>query len=132
MQNKPKKYLNNTKQEIGGFLEKFKTLVKNRKFIITQNDKRMDNRQFIQKYHLNLKKQVQMLLEIQVTDFCYSIDNDKDSSERLYVFVKEYYLDNWGIVEKVAVYIKIVIKIEDYTVIISFHEPHKSIKKLFI
>lgn len=132
MQNKPKKYLNNTMQEIGGFLEKFKTLVKNRKFIIPQTDKRMDNRRFIQKYHLNLKKQMQMLLEIQVTDFCYSVDNDKDSSERLYVFLKEYYLDNWEIVEKIAVYIKIVIKTEDYIVIISFHEPQKSIKKLFI
>ena len=132
MQNKPKKYLNNTMQEIGGFLEKFKTLVKNRKFIIPQTDKRMDNRRFIQKYHLNLKKQMQMLLEIQVTVFCYSVDNDKDSSERLYVFLKEYYLDNWEIVEKIAVYIKIVIKTEDYIVIISFHEPQKSIKKLFI
>ena len=132
MQYKPKKYLDDTMQEIGEFLGKFKTLVKNRKFVIPQNDKRINNRQFIQKYHLSLKKQMQMLLEIQVTDFCYSIDNDKDSSERLYVFLKEYYLDNWGIVEKVAVYIKIVIKIEDYTVIISFHEPQKSIKKLFI
>lgn len=132
MQNKPKKYLNNTRQEIGEFLEKFKALVKNRKFIIPQNNKRIDNRQFMQKYHLNLKKQIQMLLEIQASDFCYSVDNDKDSSERLYVFLKEYYLDNWGIIEKVVVYIKIVIKIEDYTVIISFHEPQKSIKKLFI
>ena len=132
MPKKPKKYRNNTKQEIGEFLEKFKTLVKNRKFIISQNDKRMDNRKFIQKYHLKLKKQIEILLEIQVTDFCYSVDNDKDSNERLYIFLKEYYLDNWGIFEKVAVYIKIVIKSEDYTVIISFHEPQKSIKKLFI
>ena len=132
MLKKPKKYLNNTKQEIGGFLEKFKTLVKNRKFIITQNDKRMDNRQFIQKYHLNHKKQMQMLLEIQINDFCYSVDNDKNSNERLYVFLKEYDLDNWGALKKLEIYIKIVIKSEDYTVIISFHEPQKSIKKLFI
>ena len=87
MQYKPKKYLDDTMQEIGEFLGKFKTLVKNRKFVIPQNDKRINNRQFIQKYHLSLKKQMQMLLEIQVTDFCYSIDNDKDSSERLYVFL---------------------------------------------
>ena len=132
MLKKPKKYLNNTKQEIGGFLEKFKTLVKNKKFIIPQNDKRMDNSKFIQKYHLKLKKQIEMLLEIQVADFCYSVDNDKDSNERLYIFLKEYDLDNWGILEKVSVYIKIVIKSEDCTVIISFHEPQKSIKKLFI
>ena len=132
MQYKPKKYLNDTKQEIGEFLGKFKILVKNKKFIIPQNDKRLDNRKFIQKYHLNLKKQMQMLLEIQVTDFCYSVDSDKNTGERLYIFLKDYTLDNWGILEKVSVYIKIVIKSEDYTVIISFHEPQKSIKKLFI
>lgn len=132
MQYKPKKYLNNTKQEIGEFLGKFKVLVKNKKFIIPQNDKRLDNRKFIQKYHLNLKKQMQMLLEIQVTDFCYSVDSDKNSGERLYIFLKDYTLDNWGILESVLVYIKIVIKPENYTVIISFHEPQKSIKKLFI
>ena len=132
MLKKPKKHLDNTKQEIGGFLERFKTLVKNKKFIIPQNDKRMNNRRFIQKYHLKLKKQIEMLLEIQVTDFCYSVDNDKDSNERLYIFFFFFDLDNWGILEKVSVYIKIVIKPEDYTVIISFHEPQKSIKKLFI
>ena len=132
MQNKPKKYLDNTKEEIGEFLEKFKTLVKNRRFIIPQNDKRQENRKFIQRYHLNHKKQMQMLLEIQINDFCYSVDNDKNSNERLYVFLKEYDLDNWGALKKLEIYIKIVIKSEDYTVIISFHEPHKLIKKLFI
>lgn len=132
MQYKPKKYLNNTKQEIGEFLGKFKVLVKNKKFIISQNDKRLDNRLFIQKYHLNLKKQMEMLLKIEVTDFCYSVDCDKNTGEKLYIFLKEYTLDNWGILESVLVYIKIVIKPENYTVIISFHEPQKSIKKLFI
>ena len=132
MQNSPNKYLNHTKDEISKFLDKFKKLVKAKKFVIPQNAKRKDNREFLQKYHLNQKKQMEMLLEINVLDFCYSVDDDKNPTERLYIFAKEYELDNWGILEKVSVYIKIVIKADEYTVIISFHKPKKLIKKLFI
>lgn len=132
MQNRPKKYLNYTKEDIEEFLIRFKKLVNNRQFIISQNTKRMDNRKILQKYHINNKKQQEMLLSIQVSDFCYSVDNEKNINERLYIFLKDYELDNWGILEKITLYIKIVIKQESYTVIISFHEPKKLIKKLFI
>lgn len=132
MQNSPGKYLNHTIDEIQKFLSEFKKLVKNKKFVIPQNLNRKDNREFLQKYHINQKKQMEMLLEINVLDFCYSVDDDKNAKERLYIFAKEYELDHWGILEKVSVYIKIVIKTDDYAVIISFHKPKKQIKKLFI
>ncbi len=132
MPNSPNKYLNHTRDEIKEFLTEFKKLVRNKKFVIPQNAKRKDNKEFLQKYHLNEKKQMKMLLDIGVFDFCYSVDNDKNPKERLYIFFKEYELDNWGILEKISVYIKIVIKEEDYTVIVSFHKPKKLIKKLFI
>ncbi len=132
MHNKPQKYLNHTEDEIWDFLRKFKQMVRMKKFIISQNRNRKENREFLQKYHLSQKKQMQMLLEMQVSDFCYSVDDNNNQGEKLYIFTKKYELDNWGILEKVSVYIKIAIKKEDYTVIISFHKPNRLMKKLFI
>ena len=110
----------------------FKELVHKGKFHIPDTDKKPKNKKFIEKYKLTTKKQKQMLLEIEVTDFCYTVQDDDNANEILYIFAKEYELDNWGIKEQVLVYVKIVIKKENYTVIISFHEPEKRIKKLFI
>ena len=132
MHSKPQKYLNHTEDEIEKFIRQFKRLIRNKKFVIPQNVNRKENREFLQKYHLNQKKQMEMLLEIGVFDFCYSVESDKNQKERLYIFAKKYELDKWGILEKVSVYIKIAIKQDDYTVIISFHKPNKLIKKLFI
>ncbi len=124
--------INHTREEIKSYLETFKQLVKEGKFYIPDTDKKPKNKRFIEKYKLTTKKRQQMLLNIEVTDFCYSIKDDDNENEILYIFAREYELDNWGIKEKVLVYIKIVIKKENYTVIISFHEPEKKIKKLFI
>lgn len=123
---------NYTKEEIENYLEIFKQLIHKGKFYIPDTDKKLKNKQFIEKYRLTTKKRKQMLLEIESTDFCYTVKDDDNENEILYIFAKEYELDNWGIKELVLVYIKIVIKKENYTVIISFHEPEKSIKKLFI
>ena len=123
---------NYTKEEIEKYLITFKDLIKKGDFYIPNTDKKLKNKKFIEKYGLTIKKQKQMLLAIEATDFCYSIEDDDNKNEILYIFAKEYKLDNWGIKEIVLVYIKIVIKKENYTVIISFHEPEKKIKKLFI
>jgi len=72
-----------------------------------------------------------MILFINTLDFCYSVDDYIDNNERLYIFAKEYELDNWGIKNKVLVYIKIALKNNDFVVIISFHEANKKIEKLF-
>lgn len=123
---------NYTREEIENYLAKFRQLVQKGKFYIPDTDKKPKNKQFIEKYKLTTKKRKQMLLGIEATDFCYTVKDDDNENEILYIFAKEYELDNWGIKELVLVYIKIVIKKENYTVIISFHEPEKSIKKLFI
>ena len=75
-----------------------------------------------------------MLLDLEVGDFCYSVDNKKDFKERLYVFAKDYELDAYGDIENVSMYIKMVIKKldeDEALVVISFHEREKKIKKLF-
>jgi len=45
---------------------------------------------------------------------------------------REYELNNWGTIENIKVYIKIAIKQDNFIVIVSFHEPEKNIKKLFL
>ena len=127
-----KKYLNHTQQEIEIYLAKFKKLVSLNYFFIPTNDKRVDNKKFIEKYHLTHNLQKKILLSLQSSDFCYSVDNKNQADERLYVFSKKIELDNWGKLEKITIYFKITIKSDNYAVIISMHTLKKRIKKLFL
>ena len=132
MQKKTQKYLNYTKEEINEYLENAKDLIKKNKFKISDVN-REKNVDFIQKYHLSIRKQKEMLLLIETLDFCYAVD-DYNTNEKLYIFSKEYELDNWGTYEKINVYIKINVKkliSDEYAIIISFHEREKEIKFLF-
>ena len=131
MSEKTKKYTNHNKEEIEEYLSIVKKQVNRGKYIVLNNGKRESNKKFIEEYRLNSNKQKQMILLLEVADFCYSVDNYNYPEERLYVFCKEYELDNWGIIEKVEVYIKITLKENNFVVIISFHKPEKKIKKLF-
>lgn len=125
------KYTNHTKEEIDAYLREVKKCIKRGRFKVEDNDKRKENKEFIRKYRLNSRKQKEMLLAIETIDFCYSADDYK-TGKRLYFFTKEYELDDWGIKCNVLVYIKIELKENDFVVVISFHEPRKRIKKLFI
>lgn len=125
------KYTNHTKEEIEEYLKIVKKSVNNGRFIVCTTPKNEKNRKFIEEYKLNKNKQKQMLIEIEVKDFCYSADNYNDPQERLYFFCREYELNNWGTIENVEVYIKIARKQDDFIVVVSFHKPEKGIKKLF-
>ena len=132
MQKKTQKYLNYTKEEIDEYLEKVKGLIKKNKFKISDVN-RDKNVNFIRKYRLSSRKQKEMLLSIETLDFCYAVD-DYNTNEKLYIFSKEYELDNWGTYEKINIYIKIDVKklnSDEYAIIISFHEREKEIKFLF-
>lgn len=132
MQKHTNKYLNFTKEEIIKYVEKFKLLIKANRFKISDIN-REKNIEFINKYHLNTKNQKSMLLEIEVEDFCYAVD-DYNLKDILYIFSKEYELNYWGEYQKIPVYIKINIKkLRDgeYVLIVSFHEREKNIKFLF-
>lgn len=126
------KHINHTKEEIEKYLNKVKKNINANNFIVCTTEKNIKNRKFLTKYKLDSNKQKKMLIELEVTDFCYSVDNYNYPQERLYIFCREYELNNWGTLEKVEVYIKVAIKNEEFTVIISFHKPEKKIKKLFL
>lgn len=126
------KYTNHTKEEIDKYLKIVKKSVNNGKFIVCITQKNEKNRKFVETYKLNKNKQKQMLMELEVKDFCYSADNYNDPQERLYFFCREYELNNWGTIENVEVYIKIARKQDDFIVVISFHKLEKNIEKLFL
>ena len=103
------KCTNHTRKEIEEYLYKVKKSIKIAKFVICTTEKNEKNRKFIEKYKLDSNKQKQMLIELQINDFCYSANNYNYPQERLYIFCREYELNNWGIIEKVKVYIKIAV-----------------------
>ena len=126
------KYTNHTKEEIEDYLRIVKKSVNAGRFIVCTTEKNEKNRTFVFEYGLTKNKQKQMLIKLEANDFCYSADNYNDPQERLYFFCREYELNNWGTIEKVEVYIKIARKQDDFIVVVSFHKPEKSIKKLFL
>lgn len=132
MTKETQKHLDITEDEVKEYLESLKELVNKNRFKIADKN-REKNIEFINLYRLKHRKQKEMLLNLEVSDFCYVADNYKND-EKLYVFCKEYELDNWGTYESVLVYIKInIIEKQQgkFCIIVSFHEPEKDLKWLF-
>lgn len=132
-----KKYTDFTVEHIKKYLDAFRKLVLSGGYSISKNENRQENLDFIETYKIDTKKEIEILLSIQYEDFCYAVDNEKKaySHERLYVFCKEYDLDNWGTPERVEIYIKSNIlqtsRGDDFLVVVSFHKRNKPIKYLF-
>lgn len=132
-----KKYTDFTVEHIKGYLNQFRKLILNGKYSISININRLENIDFIETYKIDTKKEREILLGVQHDDFCYAVDNEKEafSNERLYVFCKEYELDNWGTTEHIEIYIKTNIiqtrQEDDFLVVVSFHKRNKPIQYQF-
>jgi len=132
-----KKHIEFTPDDIIIFLEKLRKLVIYGKYIISKNEKRKENMDFIEDYKINTQKEKEILLSLQYEDFCYAVDNEKEKFyyEKLYIFSKAYELDNWGTLEFIDIYIKINMtqtrKGDDFMIIVSFHKRNKDIRYLF-
>lgn len=132
-----KKYTDFTKEHIKKYLDKLKRLVLEGNYLIPTNKNRSENLNFNETYKINTKKEKEILMSIQFDDFCYAVDNENAAypNERLYVFCKEYELDNWGDVESVEIYAKCnllqTVRGDDFLVVVSFHKLNKPIKRLF-
>lgn len=132
-----KKHTDFTPEQIKEYLGKLRKLVIEGKYTISQNHKRTENINFIEDYKINSDKEREILLSIEYDDFCYAVDNKnpKFAHEILYVFNKEYELDNWGKLESVDIYIKTNLtqtrRDDDIMIIVSFHKRNKPISYLF-
>lgn len=126
-----------TRGEIDELLIKIKACVQENKYIVALNDKRQENRSFIEKYNVYSTKLQAILLNLNTEDFCYSLNNlnPQYSDEILYVFVPILTLyDESGLENNLATYIKInLIKKSnsDLLIVISFHKLNKKVKYLF-
>ncbi|MBD5449241.1 MAG: hypothetical protein HDR28_03600 [Lachnospiraceae bacterium] len=128
---------NYTWEEIDAILAKIKACVEKNRYIISQNEHRQENIDFINEYNIRSDKQKSILMKIEADDFCHSLQNTKIGYEYevLYVFVPQVPLINAdGEEETVDVYTKfnmIDLPSGSRTVVISFHKRNKSIDYLF-
>ena len=128
---------NYTREEIQNVLYKIKTCVSSGKYTISLNEKRQENIKFINEYNIRSDKQKSILMQIEVEDFCHTLQNTKPGYEYelLYVFVPQVELYNAdGEEETVDIYTKfniIDLPKGNRTVVISFHKRNKSIDYLF-
>ncbi len=123
--------------EIKSYLDKFRKCILNKRYVISKNENRQDNIDFIENYKINTKKEQEILLGLQFDDFCYAVENEKKEYEHevLYIFCKQHQLDCWGTLENVEIYIKINMvraSSEDvYSIVVSFHKRKLEITYLF-
>ena len=129
---------NYTREEVEVILNKIKNCINDNQYIISQNQNRSENVQFINEYRLDEKKRKEILLSIEVDDFCHSLNNTNPGYEHevLYVFCPQRNLfDIFGEEEFVDIYTKFNIieyKIDKKRVVtISFHKRNKPIAYLF-
>jgi len=122
-----------TIEEIKQILEKIKTCITNGKFIISQNENRKENVDFIVDYKLTEIQQKNILLRIKVEDFCHGLQNDKPGLEHeiLYVFCPQERLTYGHITSYIDIYVKFSLVNEERVVVISFHQRNFPIDYLF-
>ncbi len=128
---------NYTHEEIEDILAKIKACVSAGKYTISFNEKRQENIDFINEYNIRSDKQKSILMQIEVEDFCHSLQNTNIGYEYevLYVFVPQVQLFNAdGDEETVDVYTKfniIDLPSGSRAVVVSFHKLNKPIDYLF-
>ena len=128
---------NYTRKEIEEVLEIIKTCVSSDRYIISLNENRQENIDFINEYNIRSEKQKSILKQIEVDDFCCSVQNNKPGYEHeaLYIFVPQVLLYNAdGEEEIVDIYTKFnIIDRPDgkRTIVISFRKRNKPIDYLF-
>lgn len=128
---------NYSRAEIEAILAKIKACVAAGKYSISLNERRQENIAFINEYNIRSNKQKAILMQIEVDDFCHSLQNTKIGFEYevLYVFVPQVQLFNAdGEEETVDVYTKfnvIDLPSGSRAIVISFHKRNKPINYLF-
>ena len=68
---------NYTRKEIEEVLEIIKACVSSDRYIISLNENRQENIDFINEYNIRSEKQKSILKQIEVDDFCCSVQNFK-------------------------------------------------------
>lgn len=128
---------NYTREQIVTVLDVIQDCVRESRFIISKNENRQENIDFINEYNISSKKQKEILLKIEPEDFCHTLQNTNLGFEHevLYIFCPQALLHNIDDQEElVDIYTKF--NIIDLSggkrlVVISFHKRNKPIDYLF-
>ena len=126
-----------TRDEIAEYLNTVRGCVENGNFTILQGRTRQKNVHFIRQYNIRYEMQKNIIKNLRVEDFCYSLvsTNVQHLGSLLYVFAPQVDLFNIDSdVENVSIYIKIEIcetSTGRRTVAVSFHEIERPIEYAF-
>lgn len=116
-------------------MEIIKSCVRDNNYIISINQNRQENQEFIDEYNIRSDKQKRILLELNVEDFCHSLNNTNEGYEHeiLYVFAPQVQLyDAEGAKVTVDVYTKFnILDANERIIVISFHKLNRPIDYLF-
>lgn len=128
---------NYTREEIDTILARIKSCVEKNRYVLSQNENRQENTDFINEYNIRSDKQKSILMKIKTDDFCHALQNTKAGYEHeiLYVFVSQIPLTDTDCKEEtIDIYTKfniIDLPSGSRTVVISFHKRNKPIDYLF-
>ena len=128
----PQKHTDFEFEDILEYLKRVKVATVQEKYKIAMNRKK--NKKFSEDYKLDSKNIRNIIIDLNVEDFCYAVDNEKEefSHEVLYVFCTSKELNYFGEVKEVDIYIKFnLTENNNYLYIISLHELEKPITYLF-
>lgn len=132
-----RKYTDFTQDEIKQYLEELKQLIRDGQYTISLNRNRTENVDFMEDYNIDTNKAEELLMCFEVMDFCYVVNNLKAdfAHEKLYIFCREFELDNRGDLEVVDIYMKSNLMLtrrgDKRVIIISFHKRNKPIRYCF-
>lgn len=129
-------YQNYSRDQIVSVLATIQNCVREGNYIISKNENRQENIDFINEYNLSSRRQKEILLKIKPEDFCHSLQNTNTGFEHevLYVFCPQVILFNFdGAEELIDIYAKFnLIDLSDgkRTIVVSFHRRNKPIDYL--
>ena len=125
--------VNYTYEEISDTLKTIQKCMREDKYSISQNANRIENNDFMAEYNLTTAKIKDIISAIEVTDFCYGLQNEHIGFEHeiLYVFCPQIELPYGNVVEVIDIYSKFNILDGERVVVISFHKRNHPINYLF-
>lgn len=98
-----------TREVIDVILARIKSCIQKNRYTISLNENRRENIDFINEYNLCSDRQRSIFMQIEIDNFCYSVQNTEMGHEHevLYAFVSQVQLFNAeGEAETVDVYMK--------------------------
>jgi UDP-N-acetylglucosamine 2-epimerase len=126
-----------SEEQIKNLIKIIKECVRENRYIISLEDNKVENIQFMQEYNINEKKRIDILFNLDYKDFCYGLKNLKDGVEQnnLYIFCVQrelYNIENKK--ELIDIYLKFNViynETQEYRILVSLHKRNKPITYIF-